>query len=95
MNGVLYALTAGGVAIVVALAFVQSRDFAKIGSTDMVIAAAFLSMLAAAACILIYSRWGRRLRWRLEWELREKDEQVRRDARTKGLVRKPPLGPLP
>jgi hypothetical protein len=95
MNGILYFLIGGSVAAVIALAFFQKRGFGTIGSTDMIASAAFLSGLAAATCILIYSPWGRRLTSRLQRKANDEDERVRRDARTKGLVRKPPTGPLP
>ena len=95
MNGMLYFLTGGSVAAVIALTFFQKRDFATIGSTDLIASAAFLSGLASATCILIYSPWGRRLTSRLQRKANDEDERVRRDARTKGLVRKPPTGPLP
>jgi hypothetical protein len=94
MNRVLYFLIAGCVAAVTTLAFFQQRDIGR-SSTDVVATAVFFSVLAAATCILIYSRWGRRLRLRLEREAIEEDERVRSDARTKGVVRKPPLGPVP
>jgi hypothetical protein len=95
MNGVLYFLTAGCVAAAIAVAFFQKPNFGSIGSTDVVASAAFLSVVATATCILMYSRWGRRLRSRLRRKARDEDERARRDARTKGLVRKPPFLPLP
>jgi hypothetical protein len=55
----------------------------------------FLSILAAATCILSYSRWGRRLSSRIQQKAVDEDERVRSNARTKGEVRTPPLGPLP
>jgi hypothetical protein len=94
MNRVLYFLIAGCVAAVTTLAFFQQRDIGR-SSTDIVAIAVFFSVLATATCILIYSRWGRSLRSWLERKAIEEDEQVRSDARTKGMVRKPPLGPLP
>jgi hypothetical protein len=89
MNRVLYFLTGGCLAGVIALAFFQKRDIAKIGSTDVIAAAVFFSVLAAAACILIYSRRGRRLMWRLKQKEIAEDARVHHNARTKGEVRPP------
>jgi hypothetical protein len=90
MNGVLYLLTGGCVAGVIALAFFQTRDVGTISSTDMIATAVFFSVLAAATCILIYSRWGRRLMWRLKQKEIAENERVHHNARTKGEVRTPP-----
>jgi hypothetical protein len=92
MNQILYLLSGGCVAGAIALAFFQKRDIE--GSTGVVVTLVFLSLLAAATCILLYSRWGRRLSSRIEQEAVEDDERVHSYARTKGEVRKPPLGPL-
>jgi hypothetical protein len=95
MNRVLYFLTGGCVAGAIALAFFQKLDIARISSTHVIATAVFLSVLAAATCILIYSRWGRRLRSRLQQKAIDEDERVRSNARTKGEVRPPnsDLGP--
>ena len=93
MNRILYFLIGGCVAGVIALAFFQERDIG--GSTDVVAAFVFLSVLAAVTCILLYSRRGRRLSSRIQQKAAEEDERVHSNARTKGEVRKPPLGPLP
>ncbi len=90
MNRILYFLVGGCVAGVTALAFFQQRDIGRIRTTDVVAVAAFLSVLAAATCILIYSRWGRRLNSRFQQKMVEADEQVHHNARTKGGVRTPP-----
>jgi hypothetical protein len=75
MNRILYFLTGGCVAGVTALAFFQKLDIGRISSTDVVATAVFLSILAAATCILIYSRWGRRLRSRLQQMAVDEDER--------------------
>jgi hypothetical protein len=95
MNRILYFLIGGCVAGVIALAFFQKRDIGRISSTDVVATFVFLSVLAAATCILLYSRWGRRLSSRIQQKTVEEDERVHSNARTKGVVRTPPLGPLP
>ena len=92
MNCILYSLIGGCVAGVIALAF-QKRDIGS--STDVVATFVFLSVLAAVTCILLYSRWGRRLSSRIQQKAVEEDERVHSNARTKGGVRTPPLGPLP
>ena len=89
MHRILYFLIGGCVAGVTALAFFQTRDIGKISSTDVIAIAAFLSVLATAACILIYSRWGRRLNSRLHQKEVEANERVHHNARTKGEVRPP------
>ena len=93
MNRILYFLIGGSVAGVIALAFFQKRDIAS--STDVVATFVFLSVLAAATCILLYSRWGRRLNAWLQQKAVEEDERVHSNARTKGRVRTPTPGPLP
>jgi hypothetical protein len=93
MNRILYFLIGGSVAGVTALAFFQQRGIGS--STDVVATLVFLSVLAAATCILLYSRWGRRLSSWIEQKAVEEDEQVHSDARTKGRVRTPSVGPLP
>jgi hypothetical protein len=90
MNGILYFLVGGGLACAIVLAFLQKQDVGKISSTDVAVAVLFVSALAAAH-FLAYALWGGRLRSRLE----DEDDQVRTNARTKGEVRTPPLGPLP
>ena len=95
MNRILYFLIGGSVAGVAALAFFQKQDIGKISSTDVVATAVFLSVLTAATCILIYSRWGRRLNSRLKQKEIEEDQRVYNNARTKGEVRPPFWGPLP
>jgi hypothetical protein len=95
MNRILYFLIGGCVAGATALAFVQKLDIARISSTDVVATTVFVSVLAAATCVLIYSRWGRRLRSRLQQNAVDEDERVRSNARTKGEVRTPPVGPVP
>jgi hypothetical protein len=92
MNRILYVLIGGCVAGVIALAFFQQRDIGSL--TDVVATFVFLSVLAAAACILLYSGWGRRLSAWIQHKAVEEDEQVHSNARTKGEVRRPPLGPL-
>ena len=93
MNRILYFLIGGCVAGMIALAFFQMRDIGS--STDVVATFVFLSVLAAAACILLYSGWGRRLSSWIQQKAVEEDEQVHSNARTKGAVRTPPLGPVP
>jgi uncharacterized membrane protein YeaQ/YmgE (transglycosylase-associated protein family) len=93
MNRILYCLIGGCVAGVIALAFFQKRDIGS--STDVVATFVFLSVLGAATCILLYSRWGRRLNSWIQQKAVEEDEQVHRNARAKGRVRTPPVGPLP
>jgi branched-subunit amino acid ABC-type transport system permease component len=95
MNRILYFLIGGCVAGATALAFFQKLDIARISSTDVVATTVFVSALAAATCILLYSRWGRRLRSRLQQNAVDEDERVRSNARTKGEVRTPPIGPVP
>jgi hypothetical protein len=92
MNRILYFLIGGCVAGVIALAILQKRDIGS--STDVVATFVFLSVLAAATCILLYSRWGRRLSAWIQQKAVEEDERVHSNAR-KGEVRTPPLGPLP
>jgi hypothetical protein len=92
MNRILYFLIRGCVAGAIALAFFQKRDIGS--STDVVATFVFLSVLAAVTCILLYSRWGRRLSSRIQQKAVEEDERVHSNAR-KGGVRSPPLGPLP
>ncbi|MBR1228306.1 hypothetical protein JQ600_25845 [Bradyrhizobium sp. AUGA SZCCT0176] len=94
MNGLLYVLAGGCLAGVIALAFFQKQDIGKIGSTDVFVTLLFLSALAGAACILTYSRWGRKLRSRIEQKHADADDRVRTNARTKGEVRKPDSWPL-
>ena len=93
MNRILYLLIGGCVAGVTALAFFQQRNIGS--STDVVATFVFLSVLAAATCILLYSRWGRRLSSWIQQKAVEEDERVHSNARAKGGVRTPPLGPLP
>jgi hypothetical protein len=93
MNRILYFLLGGCIAGVIALAFLQTRNTGS--STDVVATFVFLSVLAAATCILRYSRWGRSLSSRVQQKAVEEDERVHRNARTKNEVRTPPLGPLP
>ena len=92
MNRILYFLIGGCVAGVIALAFFQQRDIGSL--TDVVATFVFLSVLAAAACILLYSGWGRRLSSWIQQKAVEEDEQVHSNARIKGEVRTPPLGPV-
>jgi hypothetical protein len=89
MNRILYFLIGGSVAGVIALAFLQKRDIGS--STDVVAAFAVVSVLAAATCILLYSRSGRRLSSWLRQKAVEEDGRVHSNARTKGKVRRPPL----
>ena len=93
MNRILYFLIGGSVAGVIALAFFQQRDIGS--STDVVAAFVFLPVMAAAICMLRYSRWGKRLSTWLQQKAVEEDERVHSNARTKGEVRRPPMGPLP
>jgi hypothetical protein len=93
MNRILYFLIGGSVAGVIALAFFQQRDIGS--STDVVAAFVFLAVLAAATCMLLCSRWGRRLNAWLQQKAVEEDERVHNNARTKGEVRTPPPGPVP
>jgi branched-subunit amino acid ABC-type transport system permease component len=95
MNGILYFLVGGAIACAIVLAFLQQQDVGRISSTDVAVAVLFVSALAAAAHFLTYTRWGRRLRSRLEQKEIDEDDRVRTNARTKGEVRTPPLGPLP
>jgi hypothetical protein len=92
MNQILYLLIGGCVAGVIALAFFQQRDIGS--STNVVATFVFLSVLAAATCTLLYSPWGRRLSAWFQQKAVEEDERVRSNARTKGEVRKPTVGPL-
>ena len=92
MNRILYFLIGGCVAGGIALAFFQQRDIGS--STDVVATLVFLSVLAAATSILLYSGWGRRLSSWIQQKAVEEDEQVHSNARTKGEVRTPPLGPV-
>ena len=91
MNRILYFLIGVSAAGVTALAFLQHHDLAKVTSTEALTAFAFPLALAAAACVLVYSRWGRRLRQRVDQKTMDEDDRVRTNARTKGEVR-PPLG---
>jgi cell division protein ZapA (FtsZ GTPase activity inhibitor) len=91
MNGILYLLIGGCVAGAAALAFFQKQDIGRISPADVFVTVVFLSALAATACMLIYSRRGRKLRSRLEQKAIDEDDRVRTNARTKGEVR-PPLG---
>jgi hypothetical protein len=93
MNRILCFLIGGCVAGVIALTFFQTRDIGS--STDVVATFVFLSVLAAATCILLYSCWGRRLHSRIKQKAVDEDERVHRNARTKGEVRRPPLGGTP
>jgi hypothetical protein len=93
MNRILYFLIGGCVAGVIALAFFEKRDIGS--STDVVATFVFLSVLAAATCILLYSRRGRRLNSWIQQQAIEEDERVHSNARTKGEVRTPPPGPVP
>ena len=95
MNGILYLLIGGCVAGAIAAAFFQKQDIGKISSTDAFVAALFVSALASAACFLMYSRWGVKLRTRMEQKAADEDDRVRTNARTKGEVRRPDFGPLP
>jgi hypothetical protein len=95
MNGILYFLVGGGIACAIVLAFLQKQDVGKISSTDVAVTVLFVSALAAAAHFLAYSRWGRRFRSRFDQKQMDEDDRVRINARTKGEVRIPPLGPLP
>jgi hypothetical protein len=95
MNGTLYLLVGGAIACAIVLAFLQKQDVGRIGSTDVAVIVLFVSALAAAAHFLTYSRWGRRFKSRLDQKERDEDDRVRTNARTKGEVRIPPLGPLP
>jgi len=89
MNRVLYLLTGGSVAAVTALAFFQTHDIGKVSPTDGLAALLFCWALAAAACTLIYSRWGRKWRLRFHQRVIESDDKARLNAR-KGEVRRPP-----
>jgi len=91
MNRVLYLLVGACFAGTVALAFFQHHDLAKVTSTDALTAIAFPLALAAAACALAYSHWGRRLRQRVDQKTMDEDDRIRTNARTKGEVR-PPSG---
>jgi hypothetical protein len=93
MNGILYFLTGGAIACAIVLAFLQKQDVGRIISTDVAVTVLFVAALGAAAHFLTYSRWGSRLRWRLEQKEIDEDDRVRTRARTKGEVRTPPLGP--
>jgi branched-subunit amino acid ABC-type transport system permease component len=91
MNGILYLLIGGCVAGAIAAAFFQKQDIGKISSTDVFVAASFILALAGVACFLKYSRWGRKLRTRMEQKEADADDRVRTNARTKGEVRTPPF----
>jgi hypothetical protein len=93
MNQILYGLIGGSVAGVIALTFFQRRDIGS--STDVVATIVFLSVLAAATCILLYSRWGRMLSSQIQQKEVEEDERTHSNARTKGEVRRPHPGPVP
>ena len=90
MNGILYVLVGGCVAGTIAVAFFQKQDIGKISSTDAFVAVLFLAALASAACFLKYSRWGVKLRTRMEQKEADANDRVRINARTKGEVRTPP-----
>lgn len=87
MNGILYFLVGGGIACAIVLAFLQKQDVGRISSTEVAATVLFVAALAAATHFLNRSRWGKRLKSRLE----EEDDRVRTNARTKGEVRIPPL----
>ena len=95
MNRILYCLIGCGVAGAIMAAFFQKQNLAKISSTDVGLALLFAALLAGAAWLMLHSPWGRKLKARSDRKFMEQDDRVREDARTKGLVRKPPLGPLP
>jgi branched-subunit amino acid ABC-type transport system permease component len=90
MNGILYLLIGGCVAGAIAAAFFQRQDIGKISSTDAFVAVLFLAALASVACFLAYSRWGVKLRTRMEQKEADANDRVRINARTKGEVRTPP-----
>jgi hypothetical protein len=89
MNRILYFLVGGAIASAIVLAFL--RDVGRISSTDVAVIVLFVSALAAAAHFLTYSRWGRRLKSRLDQKTIDEDDRVRTNARTKGEVRTPPI----
>lgn len=95
MNRILYFLICCGVASAIMAAFFQDKRFTQIGSTDVGWALLFVALLAAAAWLMLYSPWGRKLKARSDKKTNECDDRARNDARTKGKVRTPPLGPLP
>ena len=74
-----------------ALAFFRQQDIGKVSSTDILAVVAFFAVLAAAACTLIYTSLGRKLRLRLDQKTMDEDDRIRMNARTKGEVR-PPMG---
>jgi branched-subunit amino acid ABC-type transport system permease component len=91
MNGILYFLVGGAIACAIVLAFLQNQDVGRMSSTDVAVTVLFVCALGAAAHFLTYSRWGRRLRSRLEQKTIDADDRVRTNARTKGEVRTPPF----
>jgi hypothetical protein len=88
MNGILYILVGGATASAIVLAFL--RDVGRISSTEVAVTVLLVSALAAAH-FLTYSRWGRRLKSRLDQKTIDEDDRVRTNARTKGEVRTPPI----
>jgi hypothetical protein len=91
MNRVLYLLIGGAVAAMAAIAFFRQQDIGKLSSADALAGFAFCAVLTAAACTLIYTHWGRKLRLRVDQKTMDEDDRIRMNARTKGEVR-PPLG---
>jgi hypothetical protein len=73
-----------------ALALFSKLDLEKTSSTDVLATLVFCSALAAGACVLIYSRWGRKWRLRQHQRAIESEDRVRLNAR-KGKVQPPVL----
>ena len=92
MNRLLYVLIGGAVTATVVLAFFGRQDIGKMGSVDALAGIAFCAALALAACTLIYTPLGRKLRLRVDQKTMDEDDRIRMNARTKGEVR-PPMGP--
>jgi hypothetical protein len=93
MNNILYALIGGGVAIAIVMQFFGGQKH-QIGEIDLAVTALFVAALAGLAFVLMNTRWGRRWRWRAKRKQIDQDVQVWTDARTKGHVRRPPVGPI-
>ena len=97
MDRILYVLIAGSVAAAIISAFFgeSASGRLRISEVGLASAALFIWALACAAFVMMHTRWGRRMQWRFKKKQNDHDAEVRANARTKGEVRTPPLGPLP
>lgn len=93
MNNILYVLIGGGVAIAIVVQFFGGQKH-PIGEIDLIVAALSVAAFAGSTFVLMNTRWGRRWRWRVKRKQIDRDVQVWTDARTKGQVRRPPVGPI-